>query len=223
MKNKLPESYTLEIVNNRIVNIDTVIATINNEENYEMLKEYQNFIITNTIPAKREELSELKNALSERLFALEQVSNEFLTLLDQIHQTYVENDEAIKLISKYINKENLTEEEKIKVYAFLSNAITLFEYQYDESLDRNEKDILHYTMEFLNPNNSAIERHLLNRYNSACQKDKTTSHKTSGYTKKLLNPESPLSLDEEGISLTIIIITVTILLGSVIAALLLVK
>lgn len=223
MKNKLPESYTLEIVNNRIVNIDTVIATINNEENYEMLKEYQNFIITNTIPAKREELSELKNALSERVFALEQVSNEFLTLLDQIHQTYVENDEAIKLISKYINKENLTEEEKIKVYAFLSNAITLFEYQYDESLDRNEKDILHYTMEFLNPNNSTIERHLLNRYNSACQKDKTTSHKTSGYTKKLLNPESPLSLDEEGISLTIIIITVTILLGSVIAALLLVK
>jgi len=223
MKNKLPESYTLEIVNNRIVNIDTVIATINNEENYEMLKEYQNFIITNTIPAKREELSELKNALSERLFALEQVSNEFLTLLDQIHQTYVENDEAIKLISKYINKENLTEEEKIKVYAFLSNAITLFEYQYDESLDRNEKDILHYTMEFLNPNNSTIERHLLNRYNNACQKDKNASSKNNGYTKKLLNPESPLSLDEEGISLTIIIITVTTLLGSVIAALLLVK
>lgn len=223
MKYKLPDSFTMQIVNNKIDNLNEILSAINEEENYEILKEYHSFLTTNIIQISNEELNIILNQLNEKIIILEQDSNEFLSFLDRIHATYVEYDEAIKLISKYINKEQLSEEESLKIYAFLSNAITMFEYEYNESLEHKEKELLHYAMNYVRQNNSAIERHLTNRYDKACLKDKETTKKTNSHTKRLLNPDIPLLLDDNGASLTIIIITATILLGALIAAILLVK
>lgn len=223
MKYKLPEKFTMQIINNKIDNLNEILSAINEEENYEMLKEYYSFLKTNIIYASNEDLTIILNHLNDRIVILEQESNEFLSYLDSIHTTYVEYDEAIRLISKYINKEPLSEEENLKIFAFLSNTITMYEYEYNESLDNKEKEVLHYTMNYVRQNNSAIERHLINRYDKVCLKDKETAKKTNSHTKKLLNPNTPLLLDDSGSSLTIIVITTTILLGTLIAAILLVK
>jgi len=223
MKYKLPEKFTMQIVNNKIDNLNEILSAINEEENYEMLKEYYSYLKTNIIQISNEELNTILNQLNDRIIVLEQESNEFLTYLDQVHSTYVEYDEAIRLISKYINKESLSEEESLKIFAFLSNAITMFEYEYNESLENKDKELLHYTMNYVRQNKSAIERHLTNRYDKACLKDKEITGKTNSHTKKLLNPDTPLLLDDNGASLTIIVITTTILLGALIAAILLVK
>lgn len=70
---------------------------------------------------------------------------------------------------------------------------------------------------------NAIKSYLINRYESVYKSDENAFKKSNGRTKKLLNPSTPLSLDDEGISLSIIIITITILLGAIIATILLVK
>lgn len=224
MKNKLPEKYTMQIFDNKIVNLDSIINEILLEENIELLKEYQVFLLNHSSIAESSDIYNILNVLNKKVIELEQNTNEFYTLLDRIQNTYVTDEEAIKLLSRFVNNDILNEEDMKKVYAYLSNQIAIIEYGYNESLSDNEIDILDYTIDYMKKTNiDAIKSYLINRYDNITNKEENTRGKSNGRTKKLLNPNTPLILDDEGISLSIIIITITILLGAIIAAVLLVK
>lgn len=220
MIHKLEDKYTLEFVNNKITNVDSIVEAIKEETNTEMLKEYYDFLKNKLNPLLYEGLDSILTTLDNKLNSYEQNNN----ILEKIQNTYVELEEAIPLISNYTNNFPLNEEQLIKIYSYLSNAITLYEYEYNESLSKREQDILHYAMEYMKTTNpNSIESALIERYDKCCQKEIESASKSNGMTKRLLNPNVPVSLSDDGITLTTIIITITILLGSVIAAIMLVK
>lgn len=224
MKNKLPNKYTMQIIDNKIVNLDSIINEISLEENFELLKEYQAFLKGHLDIADASDIYSILNFINNKLIKLEQSTNEFYTYLDNIQNIYVTDEEAVKLLSHFVNNDVLSEEDIKKVYAYLSNQIALIEYGYNESLAPNELDILNYVIDYMKTTDmNAIKSYLINRYESVYKSDENAFKKSNGRTKKLLNPSTPLSLDDEGISLSIIIITITILLGAIIATILLVK
>jgi len=220
MIHKLGDKYTLEFVNNKITNVDSIVEAIKEETNTEMLKEYYDFLKNKLNPLLYEGLDSILTTLDNKLNSYEQNNN----ILEKIQNTYVELEEAIPLISNYTNNFPLNEEQLIKIYSYLSNAITLYEYEYNESLSKKEQDILHYAMEYMKTTKpNSIESTLIERYVKCCKKEIESASKSNGMTKRLLNPNVPVSLNDDGITLTTIIITITILLGSVIAAIMLVK
>ena len=218
------DKFILELNNNEITNIDNILTAIEEENNYEFLNNYYNFLTTRIDPELYLNLNIILDAIKNKLNKTKDQTNEFNILLDQVQNTYVELEEVIPLISKYTNNISVNENDLIKIYSFLSNAITLFEYEYNNSLEQKALDILHYTMEYVkNKNSNQMENYLIERYNTYCQKELESTGKSSSYQKKLLNPDAPVFLDDNGISLTIIIITTTILLGVIIGAIILVK
>ena len=225
MKEKLTENFKLKLVNNEIINSEEIINAISIETNIDMLKEYYEFIATKMNPYLYKNMDKIINALQSKLKKEKEKDNKLEKELEKIENTYIEFEEIIPILYKYTNNIQLTEEETLKIYAFISNDIALYEKEFDESLDPREREIFHYTMEYIrDKEKNNIEEYMLNRYNTSCQKEIETNGKTNSYTKRLLNPDTPLLLsDENGITATIIIISITVMIGLFLAAFLLVK
>jgi len=226
MKHELNENFKMKLQNNEIINFENIISAINAEENIEMLKEYYEILTTKINPYLYKNLDAIINVLQSRIKNLESKSNEFNDLIEKMQLTYVEFEEVLPLLYKYTNKGLITEEENLKIYAYLSNTITIYEHEFDGSINYREKEVFHYTMNYIETKEkNEIETHLLDKYNSSCEKEIESNGKSNSFSKKLTNPDVPLLLtdNETGITTTIIVITTTLILGIFLAVFLLVK
>ena len=170
MKHELNENFKMKLQNNEIINFENIISAINAEENIEMLKEYYEILTTKINPYLYKNLDKIINALQLKIEELEKNKNEFNSFIEKIEQTYIEFEEVLPLLYQYTNKNQLTEDEMIKIYAYLSNTITIYEHEFDGSINYREKEVFHYTMNYIETKEkNEIETHLLERYNSLGQ------------------------------------------------------
>ena len=130
------------------------------------------------------------------------------------------------LIRKFVTAKPLEKTEQIKVYAFLLKLLTNLETGFE--LTYTEEELLNVSIDYLQTNdNNNIEKEILNRYNTFYNnvENELTENNKNVHKKTYIPAKNkhPLAIGDDGISLTIIIITVTVLLGAIIAAVLLVK
>ena len=159
--------------------------------------------------------------------------NELEKLINRIINIEVSLEEVTPLIGKYLYNYFITEEELLKIYSYLSETIAKYEKEFDEGLDKNEISIFHYVMDCFKTsknNLTLIEKYLINRYDIACNKKEKTEGMANNYIKRKLHPDYKPSILEESLELTPaaftlipIIITATVIIGTILAALLLVK
>lgn len=236
MKSELDNRLTLKIVDYKIVNTNEILNNISEINNYDMLKEYYDFYKSgNPITSQYEGLDTILNALNKKINDLEnkllnkntQPSNEFTEEREKLAYIEVELDEAWYLINLFSHGKPLDYNSKLKTYAFLLETLTKMELEFE--LTETEEYLLGIAVDYIRKNETNtnnIEIEILNRYNAYQeQMENTSKSMNAGAKKKTYSslPKSPLILNDEGASLTIIIITATLLLGILIAALLLVK
>lgn len=159
--------------------------------------------------------------------------NELEKLIDRMVNINVERKDAIPLINKYVNNIPVNDKELIKIYSYLSEFIAKYETELSKYIDPKEKQEFHEIInKFKNHviNLTPIESYLIDRYDRACLKElEESSSINNGFTKRKTNPnykssfEESIELNPYGITLIPIIITVTVLIGTIIAAILLVK
>lgn len=157
---------------------------------------------------------------------LEQIINRMINL-------DVSLEEVTPLIGKYLYNYPINEQELIKIYSYLSETIAKYEKEFDKGLSKDEIATFHYVMDcFKNSKKylTPIESYLIERYDKTCQKEEKIEGMSNNYIKRKLHPDYKPSRLEESLELTPaafilipIIITVTVLLGTIIAAFLLVK
>lgn len=222
---------TLEVKDYQITNAETIIETINSEENYERLKEYYDVLKNNIGYNNYENFSSIIKALELRIKFLTSGSIEENHVLDDLLNIYVTLEDVYPLIKTYLNKLPLQASEKLKLYAYLSDAITILTTLekdiFDETENNFENEAIKSIIDFIeHKERNEYEQALLEKFYNYLDKINSTSKGVSNERRKsygISSNPAPLLLDYNGASLTIIIITITVLLGAVIAALLLVK
>ena len=154
-------------------------------------------------------------------------------IIDRMINLNVSLEEVTPLIGKYLYNYPINEQELIKIYSYLSETIAKYEKELDKNLDKDEVATFHYVMDcFKNSKKylTPIETYLIERYDKVCQKEDKVEGISNSFIKRKLHPDYKPSRLEESLELTPaaftllpIIITVTVLLGTIIAAFLLVK
>lgn len=223
----------LDISNYKITNQDTIVEAINNEMDYEKLKNYYNQLISNKEYENYENIKIIIFALKSRLNVLDPKGNyEEINPLNELLDIYVTLEDVYPLIKKYTMYKKLSETELKEIYAYLSDAITKLQEGFIKSESENKKtfeeEIIEVLMEhIIYKDRNKYEKALLAKYYNYMKSNGNESSKgiTDGKSKKygISGNPAPFLLSDNGISLTITIITTTIILGSLIAALLLVK
>ena len=216
-------SLTLEIKDSKIINVDSLIDAINNEESYDKLNNLYNILISNEEYSNYENINMILFALKNRMKYVE--SLEINNPLNELINIYVSLEEVYPLVRSYINYKSLNDEDLKKIYAYLSNAITILENGFDltSSFEYEMFDCLINHISTKEKNN--YEEQLLNKYKKYIEMPGSSKGISEGRKKTYginSNP-APLLLGDGGISLTIIIITVTLLVGAFLATLMLVK
>ena len=70
MKHKLPESIKIELIDNKITNTDSILYNLMSINDYDMLKEYYEFLINNIDINIYENLNVIVSAIKSRLNVL---------------------------------------------------------------------------------------------------------------------------------------------------------
>lgn len=216
-------SLTLEIQDSKIINVDRVIEAINNEESYNELNNLYNALVSNKEYSYYENINMILFALKNRMKYVE--SLEINNPLNELINIYVTLEEVYPLVRSYINYKSLNDEDLKKIYAYLSNAITILENGFDLT-SSFEYEMFDCLINYIsNKEKNIYEEQLLNKYKKYIEISSDSKGLSEGRKKTYginSNP-APLLLGDGGISLTIIIITVTVLVGTFLATLMLVK
>ncbi len=173
-----------------------------------------------------------KDNTKEQNKALNTSDNKSSGYIDTSSDTIFRNDldnidinevEVKPLIAKYISGTILEKEEKIKVYAYLLNILDSLELGFNPS--NTDLDLLASTVDYLQTISlNSVEKEILFRATRYYKMQEDTYSKNNEVSlKKTYKANEALIPSDNGASLSIIIITVTILLGALISAIMLVK
>lgn len=217
------DNLTLEIQDYKITNIDNVITSINNETNFHLLKNYYDVLKNHPEYHKYENINMILFALEAKLKALEMVDN---NPLNDLLNIYVTLEEIYPLIKIYTNFKVLSENDYLKIYAYLSNALSILQngFTLESSFEQELVDFL--LNHISNKERNKYEEALFQKYNNYLKSNNNSSKAIENGKKKtygIPGIKSPLLLGDDGASLIITVITITILIGMIIAAFLLVK
>ena len=147
---------------------------------------------------------------------------------EEVENRYADQVEAKPVIQKFITNKEITREETVILYSYLLDILSREEQGFE--LDDVENYFLSASVEHINNNEPTnnIEAEIASRadlYNKELETKKEEKEKnTDDYKVKVYQrSNNPLNVNDNGETLVIIIITVTVLLGALIAAILLLK
>ncbi len=137
-----------------------------------------------------------------------------------INNIEVDTLEAKKIIHKFVTSKDLSKDELIKLYSYVTDLLDTLETGF-EIENRDEMLLTQVIDELYNKECNNIEKEILNRYNNYTINNSSSLEKADKTLK--LTSETPLVIDDKGIIYSITIIAVSVIIGAVITALLLVK
>lgn len=180
----------------------------------------------NIVSQEKEHNEEEKNNENNELDLSAKSSTAYIEEDTEISRSDLENieistEEVMPLIEKFVTAKSLNKEEKIKIYSYLKDLLDTKELELD--LSNKEEELLGATVDYLRTKTSNnVEKEILNRYNNFSERQDLAKSKEE-IKRYTLKGDNPLKLNDDGVSLSIIIITVTVLLGALLAAIILVK